>query len=120
METKYKENVKNDIACETLVINEFDLAEGDLIECGCGKITPEYEQNVIDKHSRDEEKNNCLECTSNKTANMTKKEMALLLMEYLPCQKDNDIIYTLEHQFKEKDDLEFMLMAVSRNKYQMS
>ena len=46
--------------------------------------------------------------------------MAELLMEYLPCHKDNDIIYTLEHQFKERDDLEFMLMAVSKNKYKMT
>ena len=47
------------------------------------------------------------------------KEMAELVMEYLPCQKDNDIIYTLEHQFKTRGDLAFMLMAVSKNKYQV-
>ena len=120
MESKYKENVKNEIACENFIINEFDLEESDYCECTCGTITPEYEQNAIDKHSRDDEKNNCLECTSNKTANLTMKEMAELLMEYLPCHKDNDIIYTLENQFKERDDLEFMLMAVSKNKYKMT
>ena len=47
------------------------------------------------------------------------KEMAELVMEYLPCQPDNDIIYTLEHQFKTRGDLSFMLMAVSRNEYQV-
>ena len=83
----------------------------------CGEEVSEIELRLFKKHSKVDE-DLCKECHSTSTANLTMKEMAELVMEYLPCQKDNDVIYTLEHQFKERGDLAFMLMAVSKNEYQ--
>lgn len=84
----------------------------------CGKSVSELELRLFRKHSKVDE-DLCKDCHSKSTANLSMKEMAELVMEYLPCQKDNDIIYTLEHQFKTRGDLAFILMAVSKNKYQV-
>lgn len=84
----------------------------------CGVLVSELELRIFRKHSKVDE-DLCKDCHSKSTANLSMKEMAELVMEYLPCQKDNDIIYTLEHQFKTRGDLAFMLMAVSKNKYQV-
>ena len=84
----------------------------------CGEEVSEIELRLFKKHSKVDE-DLCKECHSTSTANLTMRKMAELVMEYLPCQKDNDIIYTLEHKFKERGDLAFILMAVSKNEYQV-
>ncbi len=82
----------------------------------CGEKVSELELRLFRKHSKVEE-DLCKDCHSKSTANLSVNEMAELVMEYLPCQKDNDIVYILEHQFKTRGDLAFMLMSVSKNKY---
>ncbi|MBA95787.1 MAG: hypothetical protein CMP21_08745 [Rickettsiales bacterium] len=89
----------------------------------CGKSVSELELRLFRKHSNhkstDINEDLCKDCHSKSTANLSMKEMAELVMEYLPCQKDIDVIYTLEHQFKTRGDLAFILMAVSKNEYQV-
>ena len=82
----------------------------------CGEKVSELELRVFRKHSKVEE-DLCKDCHSKSTANLSMKEMAELVMEYLPCSTDGDLLWTLENQFKERSDLAYMLMVVSRNKY---
>ena len=82
----------------------------------CGEQVSELELRLFRKYSKVKE-DLCKDCHSKSTTNLSMNEMAELVMEYLPCQKDNDIVATLEYKFKERGDLAFMLMAISINKY---
>ena len=86
----------------------------------CGEYCSSFELKLFRKHSKVKDKDLCKDCHARETANLTNKDMAEILMEYLPCQKDNDIVWTLENQFKRRCDLAFMLMAVSNQKYTVS
>ena len=81
----------------------------------CGDNVSELELRIFRKHSNIKDKALCKDCHSSHTVNMTMKEMARAMMNELGWS-DNDIHYTLANQFKNRDDLAFMLMATSKNK----
>ena len=84
----------------------------------CGKQVSELELRLFRKHSKVKE-DLCKDCHSKSTANLSMKEMAKLVMEYLPCHTDGDLLWTLENQFKRRSDLAYMLMVVSKAEYEV-
>ena len=80
----------------------------------CGKELSDKEASIYSKYSKSD-KTMCIDCHSNHTVNMSMEEMAQAMMEYNGWT-DSDILYTLENQFKTREDLAFMLMATCQRK----